>query len=621
MLRHRVLGCCLALGLAAVQGNVPAGSLLDQFVNGVARSLATPPQQGVRQGLQPATPAAAAVPRAPQLPGGRTLKASNLRAGPGTKYRKLGLVPADSFLTILSSRGKWYQVRTDLKGKPVTAWIYAPLVELDAPPGTGTSAAARPEGSGAALAGAPGAIISYAGYSKAFQQVKRMLEKGDLQGVARYYRQRDAELFNEARGEQAQIEAMGLLRWLERGTLAIDQGRLPEAVKYFDNAERILDLRQQDSKIKGWFSGAFKFAAETASGNEELQDYAGEGYEQVLMLNYKSIAYLLQGDRRAYNVTRRAIDWQNMEKKAFEKKLRQAREELAKKRQQTGEEGSAAASSAADQVEQEYARLAARAKSVPSAYVNPFGFYVSGMVQEYESYDDSSLRDNARISYQKALELNPASKVLQRAAREMKKGRFPAGSRLVHVVVADGFAPEKKMLTYNIGAGGQVIPIKLPIYMPVPTAVQRIEVQTTGGKRLARLSPVADIEAISLRHQLDQEPFRQLRVMLAVASTVVTKGLLNNLGIVGRVIGQKRDEMAAPDMRSWESLPRTIQAARLRLKKGVRKLRIVSYDKRGRRLASKVVEISRNGHDFVYGRSLNRMLYLHAAGKLWPTGS
>ena len=603
----------VALTIAVIQGDAGAASFLDRFVNDFNKALTTQQSGGARQ--QPSSTTKAA----PALPMAHTIKASNLRAGPGTGNEKVGLVPAGTSLTILSREGNWYRVRTSLDGIPTTAWIYRKLVALDRS-GEETATGAQtqqPRGTAAALAGAKGATIDYAGYSKEFQQVKRMLERGDLQGVASYYRQRDADLFNKARDEKDQIRIMGLLRWLERGTLALDQGRIPEAVKDFSNAEFILETRQQESKLKGWFTKAAKFTAETAVGNEELQDYPGEGYERVLMLNYKSIAYLLEGDRRAYNVTRRAIDWQNMEKRAFEEKARKAREELAEKQRNESKESKHAAGNASDQVEREYARLEARAKSVPSAYVNPFGYYVAGMIQEYESYADRSLRDNARISYQKALELNPDSKVLQRAVNDMKKGRIPAGTRLVHVVVGDGFVPEKKMLTYTVGAGGQAIPIKLPIYQPVPSPVRRIEVQTSAGKRLARLSPVADVEAISLRNQLDMEPFRQLRVMLAVASTVVTKGLLNNLGVIGQALSRKRDEMAAPDMRSWQSLPRTILAARLRLRKGIGKIRIVSYDRRGRRLASRTVKISRNSPDFVYGRSLGRTMYVHAAGKLW----
>jgi len=70
-------------------------------------------------------------------------------------------------------------------------------------------------------------------------------------------------------------------------------------------------------------------------------------------------------------------------------------------------------------------------------------------------------------------------------------------------------------------------------------------------------------------------------------------------------------------MRSWMSLPSTIQAARLHLRKGVSKLKIVSYDRRGKRLASKTVKINKRSHDFVYARSINRTIYADASREMW----
>ncbi|MCP4288352.1 MAG: SH3 domain-containing protein [Gammaproteobacteria bacterium] len=589
------------------QGVVQAQSFFDQL-NSFGKALSGQQQQNGNSSPSPTKKEAP-----PPNPTGTLKKGSNVRSGPGTSHGKLGMAGTGSHVEILGEQGNWYQVETNINGKNTAGWIYKPLVVLNT--GHSGKIANSASGSTQPQVRSDGSVISYAGYSKAFQPVKQMMEKGDLNGVAHFYDEREKEIRAKLQDSEKLIDGIGLLRWLERGTLSIDQGQLENSVSSFDNAETVLKGRQNESKLTSWFKSAAQFSAETALGNEELQAYPGEGYERVLMLNYKSIAYLLQGERKAYNVTRRAIDWQNMEKKAFEKKLREAKDDLTKKNQERSQKGDE--SDLSGRVSQDYAALDAKAKTVPSAYVNPFGYYVAGMIQEYESYDDWSLRDNARISYNKALALNPKSKTLKKAAREMKKRNAPAGTRLVHIVVADGFVPEKKMISYAINAGQQSVPIKLPIYEPVKTRVHRIEVQTSGGKRLATLSPIADIEALCLRHQKDSEPFRQLRVTLAVASSVVTKGVLSNLGFVGQAISEQKDQMAAPDMRSWMSLPSTIQAARLHLRRGVSKLKIVSYDRRGRRLASKTVNINKRSHDFVYARSINRMIYADASREMW----
>jgi len=453
-------------------------------------------------------------------------------------------------------------------------------------------------------------------FERGLNLARVLMEKGDLEGVDKFYTEKEAEIRKSNPDDL--LENIGFLRWLERGTLSLDQGDFQDSEKNFSFAERLLDNRKNQSKTKDFFTKILGGAGEVAIGQSVLSDYPGEGYERVLMLNYKSIAYMLQGERKAYNVARRAIDWQNMEKKAFEEKLREAEKDLSKQRkEQSKEENREASPLVNSRVTQDYARMNVKASTVPSAYVNPFGYYVAGMIQEYESYDDWSLRDNARISYSKALELNPGSKVLKKAVKDMKKSNAPQGARLVHVVVADGFVPEKKMLTYNIPAGGINVTIKRTLFESDYTSVHGIKDQTAGGKRLARLSPVADIEAICLRHQKDMEAFRQLKVALAVASSVVIQGVAENLGPIGQALAGLREKNAAPDMRSWMSLPATIQAARLRLKKGVSKLKIVSYNKKGKKLASRTVKISRNSHDFVYTRSLDKQMYAYSSKELW----
>jgi len=429
----------------------------------------------------------------------------------------------------------------------------------------------------------------------------------------------------KAQSEEELVERIGFLPWLERGTLAIDKGEFDVAVNDFSAAEELLKERKKGSKMGGFVTKVFTVAAETVSGNEELQAYQGEGWERVLMLNYKSIALLLKGDRRAYNVTRRAIDWQNIEKKTFDKKLQDEKEKLSEEIEQRKEEKDETSEQGIkDGLAQAFAPMEAKAETVPSAYVNPFGFYIAGMVQEFESYNDRSLRDNARISYKKSLELNPGSKVLQRAVVDLKKPSAPAGTRLVHVIVADGFVPEKKVLTYSVQTTAAAVPLKLPIYTPVSSNVHRIEVQTTSGKRLAVLSPVADVEAICLRQQKDMQPVLTMRALASfLVASVMDSAAQQTQGIGGvllKVVSDVRKRTAAPDTRSWMSLPATIQSARLHLRKGVSKLKIVTIDKGGKRLAAQVVQIDPNRHNIIYARSIDKVLYAQSAEKLWLAG-
>lgn len=542
-------------------------------------------------------------------------KGANLRAGPGTSNPVVTKLPKDTDVEVLERRGNWYQIQATTQKGSFEGWVYKSLIQVDE-----TGVVAAPS-AGAAAGGQQGQTnLAYHGYSLQFQPIKQKLVAGQADQVQAIYAQEEQKYRKQGASDRELVRKVGFLRWLERGTLALDLGRFDASLEGFRRAEQLLGERKQETKAKGWFKKVFSTGAGALTGNQEIGEYRGAGFERVLMLNYKSLAYLLEGERRAYNVTRRAIDWQNIEKKAFDQKLQEAKEKLAEERRKQVQ-GQAQAHATTNQVQGEVGRkftaLDAKANAVPSAFVNPFGYYVAGMIQEYEGYDDWSLRDNARISYQKALKLNPKSRVLKQAVKDMKRRKAPKGTRLVHVVVGDGFVPEKKVLTYGLRTGRGAVPIKLDIYQPVPSRVARIEVQTVKGKRLARLSPVADIEAICLRYQKDLEPMRKLKIFMAVVSSVVVRGALQSAGWLGEMVADARDQNAAPDTRSWMSLPATMQAARLHLRKGVKALRITSYDRRGRRLASKVVKIHPKSHDFVYARSMDQALYAHAADKLW----
>ena len=566
---------------------------------------------------------------------GVVVRKAKLRSGPGTYNRVMAFVPRGTVVNLTAKRGNWYRVLASIRGRSTAGWIHSSVISAYTSRSAHlTSGHAQPVGvQGYARSQASEqnqTNIDYAGYSKGFMPVKQMLIAGKLDDIAKFYAAQEEEKKKDTENELELVKKIGFLRWLERGTLAIDQGEFDVAVNDFSSAEILIKEKGKESKAGGFFGKVFATTAEVITGNEEITEYEGAGWEKILMLNYKSIAYLLLGDRRAYNVTRRAIDWQNIEKKAFDQKLQDEKEKLSEETegQDTENEETNNAETSKQSIKsglaKAFAPMDAKASTVPSAYVNPFGFYVAGMIQEFESYSDRSLRDNARISYKKALELNPDSKILKKAVKDLKKPVAPSGTRLVHIIIADGFVPEKKVLTYNVRVGNGIVPLKLPIYIPVSSKVHRIEVQTASGKRMATLSPVADIEAICLRQQKDMQPILTMRALAAfLVASVVESTAQKSEGIAGalfKVVSSVRKKASAPDTRSWMSLPSTIQAARLHLRKGVSKLKIVTFNKKGKKLATKLVRIDKNKHNIIYARSIDKILYAQSAKKLWLAG-
>jgi len=444
--------------------------------------------------------------------------------------------------------------------------------------------------------------VTYEGYSKDFLPVKNLIASGKLDQAQKQVQQ------------QIKDNGVEFLNSVEAGILAIDAQNCSAAIDNFAAAETYLKKQAERSIVEGSFVGFGNEAMSLISGVGDLTEYNGEPYERILMLNYKSIAYLLNGERRAYNVTRRAIDWQNIEKKEFEKNLEEVKEKT-KAGDFKEKEKSTLGISAFDILFNQYKASESKALSVSSAYINPFGFYMAGIVQEFDSYEDASLRDNARISYQKALALNPKSKVIKQAVKATRKAP-PRRKRLVQIIAADGFAPEKKTLTMNMYIAGGQVPIKLPLFEPVDSRVAKIKVKY-GRKTLSTLSPIADIEAITLRHQLDSLPIEHAKVVTAIARNIGENMLWNKLGSLGSLGKQYRESFANPDMRAWMSLPKSFSAGRFYVSRRVKKIKVVSYDKNNRKLAEKIVTLNKKSPNFIYVRSINKTLYTNVAKQLW----
>lgn len=485
--------------------------------------------------------------------------------------------------------------------------------------------------------------VVYEGYSKEFQNLRNLAYQGRIGDIEPYYENYYRNIQNKAvagsnqsqsdspfdgfpgpapkQTQGAPVEAADndFLRLLERGTFSLDAGRFENAIERLERAEQHLNASQETPKAWEGLLKALNFVGETVTGHEELAPYQSTGYEKVLLLNFKSIAFLLQGDRRAYNVTRRAIDLQNQEKDAFEQKLREQSEEMTKQQEEESGKGHDLLGLKLDDVVGDtYRSTDTKALSVASAFVNPFGYYVAGLIQEFDSYLDPSLRDNARISYEKALDLNPNSKVIKEAVSNLKNKSPPRDKRLVHIVAANGFSPEKKVNVIRLRFDEVKTYIKVPRYEPVAGKVAAIYVTTANGAKLAQLQPVADVEAICLRHQKDLEPYQQFRLTLAVVRSVVSRTLLAKaFGSWGLIGGEVLDALATPDMRSWMSLPSSVLAARVFVPKTLNEIVLTSYDREGRKLASRAVKLNSSTHNFVYARGVENQLYAHTNDALW----
>ena len=192
---------------------------------------------------------------------------------------------------------------------------------------------------------------------------------------------------------------------------------------------------------------------------------------------------------------------------------------------------------------------------------------------------------------------------------------------LVHVVAMDGFAPERKVLSFYLPFGSLPVNIKVPMYVPVESRVSRIEVQTACGQRLGSMLPLADVSALCLRYQKDALPTMFVGVVAAALIDLGEKKLATDTfgKTYGTLLGVALDTQQNPDTRSWMSLPSSIQTTSFSPPKGVTSLKIVSYGKNGKPLASRTVSIKNGDQHFVLVRSMDDTMYAHASKNIGPT--
>lgn len=211
-------------------------------------------------------------------------------------------------------------------------------------------------------------------YAEAYEPARQMLMLGQWDAVrAKLNENSTKEVKEEVEGEDGEIRKTVRLETLtndeemerlikeqselslvERGLLTLNVGDFERALFYFDAAEEKLGLTEEDLSITGAASDYGKSGLSMLLGTEELANYELRGYEKVMLLNYKALCYMLMGDRKAYNVTRRAIDLQQEEWEKFKQLLEENKDKQYDMKESVGEVPSQSSGRRAPKTEAEH---------------------------------------------------------------------------------------------------------------------------------------------------------------------------------------------------------------------------------------------------------------------------
>lgn len=491
---------------------------------------------------------------------------------------------------------------------------------------------------------------------------------------------RTEKLTNDEEMERM-IKEQSELAIVERGLLTLNVGDFERALFYFDAAEDKLGLTEADDTVSGAASKYGKTGLSVLLGSEEMANYELRGYEKVMLLNYKALCYMLMGDRKAYNVTRRAIDLQQVEWEKFQavlaelEKKKEERKQAAKegiesidkdiarlqsdikqteremeeyrnspgfRNDSLGRSGLKALQSIIDsdreRIQQQQQNRAefvaelsgddqsmspsdvddrtnevkAKAASVPSAYVNPFGDYLNAMMMEIDGFDDPTMRQNAKIAYKKVVDNNKDCVAARQAVRNVEKG-VGQDKKLVQILLSDGFSPYQleKTKVFQIPVKDRVIKAVVNYSNATPVPTQTAGARVMVGGKSTNLSSLTKMESLILRDEADRLPLRATMFGLAIMRSAATGALLGNLG------SALAGSIQHPDTRSWLTLPNQVYVARIAVPKSQSTLKLETVGEDGGVLATQNVKLAKDGPTVVYAVSYDKNMQVYANAFSW----
>jgi uncharacterized protein len=320
---------------------------------------------------------------------------------------------------------------------------------------------------------------------------------------------------------------------LEYATALQAAGQYDESNKAYLKAEDLTDIKDYHSVSR--ITGSLLL-------NEGMKQYKGDDFEKVLINAMLAINFLMKKDPEAAQVECRKLN----------DKLYKFRFEGKRNYQQ-----------------------------------NPFAFYLSAMI-----WEDARNWDNAYIDFKKAYELNPNLEYLKedliRAAiyahrdedlvkwRSQFKGMKPADLKSngeVVLIYQQGWGPVKKP-----NPSFARIPKLYPSY--ARTVRARLEVD---GGELEPTQTAVDISDVAIK-QLDEQYAGLIAMRAAGIATkaVVSDQIRQKNQLLGDLawIGMNIADQA--DLRQWLSLPGSFQLAKVRLKPGKYRVRVVGLDGSGK---------------------------------------
>lgn len=206
--------------------------------------------------------------------------------------------------------------------------------------------------------------------------------------------------------------------------------------------------------------------------------------------------------------------------------------------------------------------------NLKNSYQSSFSHYLAGYI--YEALGEKGL---AAPGYRNAIELKPNTPILESALENLTSNADKTADQSdILIVLQSGLAPKRESLSLNYPIMTKDGIIQVAISVPVISDVglgSKFNTVVINGHTYP-LTEIASLDAMSKRALRDELPSIILRTSVRAASRAVAQQQLNKevspwaglaMGIVGAILEQA-------DVRTWRTLPESVQIARLNLSKG-----------------------------------------------------
>lgn len=373
-----------------------------------------------------------------------------------------------------------------------------------------------------------------------------------------------------------------LNHYLNLAGISFSQKNYKQSNIHFDDAIKMY----RSFENKGTISASRTLSYITASFlNDTYLDYEGDGYEKVMMHNYKAINYLMLNNKEAARVEiRNSYKKQMEEKQRFSNEIAEYKEENIKQteKEKTLPRKKKRYRRSKESIYDKLKPLFLGVNSEHMPYQNPFAYYVSALV-----YEENEEFDDAYIDIKKASNFYPNSKILQEKLLYYAKKAYGKNSNEYNQLIAkshlkDNLSDTRAEIFINFSSSPKKEEMKVPIYLgdsmqftSFPTfklseyQVTKAIVKNERGETLASSAILTDVDAIVINLFKERVPGIILRQVINVGSkTIASESISNKVDngnvLVSAAIGLGMSLVNAvtskADTRSWHTLPSKIHA-------------------------------------------------------------